>query len=65
VTAIRGDIVSNLKGLNAAQGITKTYTFDDNGEAQIDPLKDIWIYKWSDAAKDFVSLGPAAQVIGG
>ncbi|MEA2487027.1 MAG: branched-chain amino acid transport system substrate-binding protein [Actinomycetota bacterium] len=65
VTAIRGDIVSNLKGLNAAQGITKTYTFDDNGEAQIDPLKDIWIYKWSDAAKDFVSLGPASQVIGG
>lgn len=65
VTAIRSDIVSNLKGLNGAQGITKTYTFDDKGEAEIDPLKDIWIYKWSDAAKDFVSVGPASQVIGG
>lgn len=64
VSAIRSDIVSNLQGLNAAQGITKTYTFDDNGEAKIDPLKDIWIYKWNDQAKDFTSLGPASQVIG-
>ncbi|MFN2593407.1 MAG: branched-chain amino acid ABC transporter substrate-binding protein [Actinomycetota bacterium] len=65
VTAIRGDIVSYLQGLNAAQGITKTYTFDDKGEVVVDPLKDIWVYKWSDAAKDFVSIGPASQVIGG
>ena len=28
-----------------------------------DPLNDIWIYEWSNEAGDFVSLGPAADLV--
>lgn len=63
IESIRSAIVQGLHGLKAEPGITKSYTFAANGEVEIDPLKDIWIYKWDDSAKDFVSEGPAGEVI--
>lgn len=65
VTDIRSALVTALHGLHAAPGITKTYTFKSDGNLVVDPASDIWIYKWSDSAKDFVSVGPSGQVIGG
>jgi branched-chain amino acid transport system substrate-binding protein len=64
-TDIRSALVSGLHGLHAAQGIAKSYTFQSDGNLVVDPLKDIWIYKWSTSAKDFTSLGPAGKVMGG
>jgi branched-chain amino acid transport system substrate-binding protein len=65
VTDVRSAIVSALHGLKAAQGITKTYTFKSDGNLVVDPARDIWIYKWSTPAKDFVSVGPSGKVISG
>jgi branched-chain amino acid transport system substrate-binding protein len=65
VTDIRSAIVSALRGLHAAQGITKQYTFKSDGDLVVDPATDIWIYKWSNSAKNFVSEGPYGKVISG
>jgi branched-chain amino acid transport system substrate-binding protein len=65
VTDIRSAIVSALHGLHAAQGITKQYTFKSDGDLVVDPAADIWIYKWSNSAKNFVSVGQSGKVISG
>ena len=56
-------IVEYFDKAEELQGITKTYTWDDTGELQADPLEDIWIYEWNDEAGDFTSLGKASDVI--
>jgi branched-chain amino acid transport system substrate-binding protein len=63
-TDVRTALTTYIAGVSGYQGITKTYTFKSDGEVTIDPLKDIWIYKWDTGAKDFVSLGPAGSVGG-
>ena len=65
VEEIRSGIVETLQGLDGFEGITKSYTFQENGEVEIDPLADIWIYEWSNADGDFVSIGPAEEAISG
>ncbi|CAN5693132.1 branched-chain amino acid ABC transporter substrate-binding protein [soil metagenome] len=62
-TDVRSAIVDGFGSFQAEQGITKQYTFAENGEVEIDPLKDIWIYEWSDKDADFVSIGPAGEAI--
>ena len=62
-TDIRSAIIDGFGSFDGVQGITKQYTFAANGEVEIDPLKDIWIYEWSDKAGDFVSIGPAGEAI--
>jgi branched-chain amino acid transport system substrate-binding protein len=60
---VRAGVVEFLKNVEGYQGIAKTYTFDDKGEVVVDPLQDIWIYEWSNEANNFVSLGPAAELL--
>ncbi|HEX2051237.1 MAG TPA: branched-chain amino acid ABC transporter substrate-binding protein [Actinomycetota bacterium] len=61
VETVRQSIVEFLDGVEGHEGITKTYTFADNGEVEVDPLEDIWIYEWKN--DDFISLGPASDVV--
>jgi hypothetical protein len=44
------------------EGIAKTYTFTETGNLDIGP-EGIYIYEWSDQDEDFVSLGPASELI--
>lgn len=65
VEEVRQGIVEALQGLDGFEGITKNYTFKENGEVEIDPLADIWIYEWSNSDENFVSIGPAEEAISG
>ena len=59
--AIREHVVSIFDEANY-EGIAKTYSWDESGEFQGGP-EDIWIYEWSNEEENFVSVGPAAELI--
>lgn len=63
IKEIRAGIIQYFESAEGLEGVTKTYTWDDTGELQADPLEDIWIYEWNDEAGDFTSLGKASDVI--
>lgn len=63
VEDVRAGVVEHLDGVEGYQGIAKTYTFDDKGEVEVDPLQDIWVYEWRNKASDFISLGPVAEEV--
>ena len=50
-------LVAEFDNADGIQGVAKTYTWNEAGEFEADPLRDIWMYEWSDDAGDFVSLG--------
>lgn len=60
---VRAAVVAAFDNANGVQGVAKAYTWSEEGEFQADPLADIWIYEWSNDAGDFVSLGPAAELV--
>lgn len=60
---VRAHIVEFFQNTDGTQGVAKQYAWSDTGEFEADPLRDIWIYEWSNEAGDFVSLGPAADLI--
>lgn len=62
VTDIRQTVIDGLRGLDAYEGITKTYTFLDTGNLDIGP-EGIWVYEWSDKDGDFIALGKESELI--
>lgn len=62
IERIRGRILDYLSRVEGYQGITKNYTFGENGQVQIGP-EGIWVYEWSQKDGDFIALGPASELI--
>lgn len=62
-TDLRATVEKYFQDVNGYQGITKTYTFDSHGEVEVDPLRGVWVYKWSNSDKNFVALGYAGQLL--
>ncbi|HET7482213.1 MAG TPA: branched-chain amino acid ABC transporter substrate-binding protein [Actinomycetota bacterium] len=60
--AVRQAVVEAFQNADGAQGVAKAYSWTDDGEFEGGP-EDIWIYQWSDKDKNFVSLGPAAELL--
>ena len=60
--AVRAHVVEHFDQTEGYEGIAKSYTWNDDGEFEGGPA-DIWIYEWDDEAGNFVSLGPAADLI--
>lgn len=63
IEEVRTAIVEYFDNAEGLEGVTKTYTWDDTGELEADPLEDIWIYEWNDEAEDFTSLGRASDLL--
>jgi len=63
IEEVRAAVVEYLKGASY-EGIAKTYSFTDTGNLDIGP-EGIYVYEWSDQDEDFVSLGPANELIEG
>ena len=61
VEEIRAAIVEGLAGISY-EGIANSYAFTETGNLDIGP-EGIYVYEWSDADEDFVSLGPASELI--
>jgi branched-chain amino acid transport system substrate-binding protein len=61
IEEIRASIVEFVAGASY-EGIAKTYSFTDTGNLDIGP-EGVYIYEWSDEDEDFVSLGPANELI--
>jgi branched-chain amino acid transport system substrate-binding protein len=61
IEEVRAAIVEGMAGMNY-EGIAKTYQFTETGNLDIGP-EGIYIYEWSDQEEDFVSLGPASELI--
>ena len=61
VEEIRAAVVEGMAAMNY-EGIAKTYVFTETGNLDIGP-EGIYVYEWSDADEDFVSLGPASELI--
>jgi hypothetical protein len=62
ITAVRKAVVDYFAAADGIQGITKAYSWNDDGEFEGGP-GDVWIYEWDMKAKNFLSLGPAAELL--
>ena len=61
-TAVRQAVVEYFQNADGEEGVAKSYSWNDDGEFEGGP-EDVWIYKWDDKAENFVSLGPASDLI--
>ena len=61
IAAVREFVVGIFDEANY-EGVAKTYSWEDTGEFVGGP-EDIWIYEWSNADENFVSVGPASELI--
>ena len=62
IAAVRQAVVDYFDSADGIEGITKAYSWNDDGEFEGGP-GDVWIYEWDSKAKNFVSLGPASELI--
>jgi branched-chain amino acid transport system substrate-binding protein len=60
--AVRQHVVDHFADTEGFEGVAKSYTWSDVGEFEGGP-DDIWIYEWDTKEKNFVSIGPAAELI--
>jgi branched-chain amino acid transport system substrate-binding protein len=61
VEDVRASVVEYLRDANYT-GITKTYQFTETGNLDVGP-EAVYVYEWSTPDEDFVSLGPASELI--
>ncbi|MPZ90321.1 MAG: ABC transporter substrate-binding protein [Actinobacteria bacterium] len=61
VEDVRVSVVEYLRDANYT-GITKTYQFTETGNLDVGP-EAVYVYEWSTPDEDFVSLGPASELI--
>jgi branched-chain amino acid transport system substrate-binding protein len=59
---VRARVLDFFTRTEGYRGITKSYTFADNGQVEIGP-EGIWVYEWSQKGGDFVAVGPASELI--
>jgi len=62
IDAARAHVVDFFGNADGEEGVAKQYSWDDTGEFEGGP-EDIWIYEWDSKAENFVSLGPAAELL--
>jgi branched-chain amino acid transport system substrate-binding protein len=62
IDAVRAHVVEHFAAAEGYEGIAKSYSWNDDGEFEGGP-GDIWIYEWDDKTGNFVSLGPAEDLI--
>ena len=60
-TAVRAAVVEAFDTADY-EGVAKTYSWEESGEFIGGP-EDIWIYEWSNEEENFVSLGPASDLL--
>ena len=60
--AVRQHVVDHFHAAEGFEGVAKSYTWGDDGEFEGGP-EDIWIYEWSNDEGNFISIGPAADLI--
>ncbi|MGH2826877.1 MAG: branched-chain amino acid ABC transporter substrate-binding protein, partial [Actinomycetota bacterium] len=63
IEEVRAHVVEYFQNAEGIEGVAKTYTWEESGEFVGGP-EDIWVYEWDDAEGNFVSLGPAAELLG-
>lgn len=64
IDAVRAHVVRHFDETDGYEGIAKTYSWNDEGEFEGGP-GDIWIYEWDAKTNNFVSLGPAEELLAG
>jgi len=62
IEAVRQAVVDYFAAADGIEGIAKSYSWNDDGEFEGGP-GDVWIYEWDTKAKNFLSLGPAAELL--
>ena len=62
IDAVRAHIVEHFDAAEGIEGVAKSYSWNDDGEFEGGP-GDIWIYEWDQAEGNFVSVGPAEELI--
>ena len=58
---MRASVGEYLRGADYT-GIAKTYSFTETGNLDAGP-EAVYVYEWSTPDEDFVSLGPASDLI--
>ena len=62
IEAVRQHVVDHFANTDGYEGIAKSYSWNDKGEFEGGP-EDIWIYEWDTKEKNFVSVGPAEELL--
>ena len=62
IEQVRQAVIDAFDNADGYQGIAKTYSWNDDGEFEGGP-GDVWIYKWDNKVGNFVSLGPAEELL--
>ncbi|MGH2750735.1 MAG: branched-chain amino acid ABC transporter substrate-binding protein [Actinomycetota bacterium] len=63
IEEVRAHVIEYFQNAEGIEGVAKSYSWEDNGEFVGGP-EDIWVYEWDNDEGDFVSLGPASDLIG-
>ncbi|MGH2789441.1 MAG: branched-chain amino acid ABC transporter substrate-binding protein [Actinomycetota bacterium] len=63
IEEVRAHVVEYFQNAEGIEGVAKSYSWEESGEFVGGP-EDIWVYEWDDAEGNFVSLGPAAELLG-
>jgi branched-chain amino acid transport system substrate-binding protein len=63
IEEVRSHVVDYFNRLEDGDGVVKSYSWNEDGEFVADPLEAVWIYEWSEKDGDFVSLGPAKDIL--
>jgi branched-chain amino acid transport system substrate-binding protein len=64
IEEVRQHLVDHFDNAEGLEGVAKSYTWDDTGEFEGGP-DDIWVYEWSNADENFISIGPASDLLEG
>jgi len=62
IDAVRAHVVEYFDAADGIAGVAKNYSWNDDGEFEGGP-GDIWIYEWSQKENNFVSVGPAEDLL--
>jgi len=60
---VRAHVLEYFQNADGLEGVAKSYSWDDTGEFEGGP-EDIWVYEWDNNEENFVSLGPANELLG-
>ena len=61
IEAVRAHVVS-IFDEGGHEGVAKSYSWEESGEFKGGP-EDIWVYEWSNKDKNFISIGPASDLL--
>lgn len=63
VTEIRAHISDFFFSASGVPGVARDYSWDSQGDLEVDPLAAVWVYEYDKGSDGFVPLGPVEDLM--